>query len=143
MGLSADKFSGCARWRPASERTESAYLVLDGWTGISGNNLATCCSTSMRRASRCCPRTRSARSELYNASLRNVSTLVSRDLDGDGIVEIPTQPDEAGLLNLSQSRRMDFIVWMDYTSPEPEKSFGLLDEETNCYIELPLSGRAT
>ena len=51
----------------------------------------------------------------YNASLRNVPTLVSRDLDGDGIVEIPTQPDEAGLLNLSQSRCMDFIVWMDYT----------------------------
>ena len=38
---------------------------------------------------------------------------------------------------MSQSRRMDFIVWMDYTSPTPEKSFGLLDEETNCYIELP------
>jgi hypothetical protein len=32
---------------------------------------------------------------------------------------------------------MDFIVWMDYTRPDPEKSFGLLDEETNCYIELP------
>ena len=62
----------------------------------------------------------------------------SQDLDGDGIVEIPTQPDEAGLLNMSQSRRMDFIVWMDYTSPNPEKSFGLLDEETNCYIELPM-----
>ena len=30
-----------------------------------------------------------------------------------------------------------FIVWMDYTSPEPEKSFGLLDEESSCYIELP------
>ena len=26
----------------------------------------------------------------------------------------------------------------DYTSPNPEKSFGLLDEETNCYIELPM-----
>ena len=25
----------------------------------------------------------------------------------------------------------------DYTSPEPEKSFGLLDEESSCYIELP------
>ena len=53
-------------------------------------------------------------------------------------MEIPTQPDEAGLLNMSQSRRMDFIVWMDYTSPDPKKSFGLLDEETNCYIELPM-----
>ena len=67
-----------------------------------------------------------------------LSPFVLQDLDGDGIVEIPTQPDEAGLLNMSQSRRMDFIVWMDYTSPEPKKSFGLLDEETNCYIELPM-----
>ncbi len=75
----------------------------------------------MRIASRCCPPTRISSQWLYNASLRNVSTLVSRDLDGDGIVEIPTQPDEAGLLNLSQSRRMDFIVWMDYTSSHPEK----------------------
>ena len=33
---------------------------------------------------------------------------------------------------------MDFIVWMDYTSPQPKKSFGILDEETNCYIELPM-----
>ena len=65
------------------------------------------------------------------------TTAFTYDLDGDGTVEIPTQPDEAGLLNMSQSRRMDFIVWMDYTRPDPEKSFGLLDEETNCYIELP------
>ena len=74
---------------------------------------------------------------LFTRLLRNVPTLVSRDWTATASWEIPTQPDEAGLLNLSQSRRMDFIVWMDYTSPQPEKSFGLLDEETNCYIELP------
>ena len=39
---------------------------------------------------------------------------------------------------MSQSRRMDFIVWMDYTASAPEKSFGLLDEETGCYIALPI-----
>ena len=39
---------------------------------------------------------------------------------------------------MSQSRRMDFIVWMDYTASAPEKSFGLLDEETGCYIALPV-----
>ena len=63
---------------------------------------------------------------------------LSQDLDGDGIVEIPTQPDEAGLLNMSQSRRMDFIVWRTIPARTREKSFGLLDEETNCYIELPM-----
>ena len=137
MGLSADKFSGCASVASGLGADGRHYLVLDGWTGISGNNLASVLLCYDENSQQMVPATRISSQRLYNASLRNVPTLVSRDLDGDGIVEIPTQPDEAGLLNLSQSRRMDFIVWMDYTSSHPEKSFGLLDEETNCYIELP------
>ena len=137
MGLSADKFSGCASVAAGLGADGKHYLVLDGWTGISGNNLATVLLRFDEESQQMIPADQISTSELYNASLRNVPNLVSRDLDGDGTVEIPTQPDEAGLLNLSQSRRMDFIVWMDYTSSHPEKSFGLLDEETNCYIELP------
>ena len=137
MGLSADKFSGCASVAAGVGADGKRYLVLDGWTGISGNNLATVLLHFDEESQQMIPADQISTQELYNESLRNVSTLVSRDLDGDGTVEIPTQPDEAGLLNMSQSRRMDFIVWMDYTRPDPEKSFGLLDEETNCYIELP------
>ena len=137
MGLSADKFSGCASVAAGLGADGKRYLVLDGWTGISGNNLATVLLRFDEESQQMIPADQISTSELYSASLRNVPNLVSRDLDGDGTVEIPTQPDEAGLLNLSQSRRMDFIVWMDYTSSQPEKSFGLLDEETNCYIELP------
>ena len=138
MGLSADRFSGCASVAAGMGADGKHYLVLDGWTGISGNNLASVLLCYDETSQQMVPATRISSQRLYNDSLRNVPTLVSRDLDGDGIVEIPTQPDEAGLLNLSQSRRMDFIVWMDYTRPDPEKSFGLLDEETNCYIELPM-----
>ena len=137
MGLSADKFSGCASVAAGLGADGKHYLVLDGWTGISGNNLATVLLRFDEESQQMIPADQISTSELYSASLRNVPNLVSRDLDGDGTVEIPTQPDEAGLLNMSQSRRMDFIVWMDYTSSQPEKSFGLLDEETNCYIELP------
>ena len=89
------------------------------------------------------PATRISSQRLYNASLRNVPTLVSRDLDGDGIVEIPTQPDEAGLLNLSQSRRMDFIVWMDYTSSHPEKALACWTRRPTAISNCPPSGRAT
>ena len=138
MGLSADKFSGCASVTAGLGTDGKHYLVLDGWNGISGNHLATVLLRFDEESQQMVPADQITTGELYNASLRNVSNLVSRDLDGDGTVEIPTQPDEAGLLNMSQSRRMDFIVWMDYTSPEPEKSFGLLDEEMNCYIELPM-----
>ena len=138
MGLSADRFSGCASVAAGVGADGRHYLVLDGWTGISGNNLASVLLYFDEDTQQMVPAGQISTEKLYTASLRNVPSLVSQDLDGDGIVEIPTQPDEAGLLNMSQSRRMDFIVWMDYTSQNPEKSFGLLDEETNCYIELPM-----
>ena len=137
MGLSANRFAGCASVAAGVGADGRHYLVLDGWTGISGNNLASVLLRFDEDTQQMVPADQISTEKLYTASLRNVPSLVSQDLDGDGIVEIPTQPDEAGLLNMSQSRRMDFIVWMDYTSRRPEKSFGLLDEETNCYIELP------
>ena len=138
MGLSANRFAGCASVAAGVGADGRHYLVLDGWTGISGNNLASVLLRFDEDTQQMVPADQISTEKLYTASLRNVPSLVSQDLDGDGIVEIPTQPDEAGLLNMSQSRRMDFIVWMDYTSPHPEKSFGLLDEETNYYIELPM-----
>ena len=138
MGLSANRFAGCASVAAGVGADGRHYLVLDGWTGLSGNNLASVLLRFDEDTQQMVPADQISTEKLYTASLRNVPSLVSQDLDGDGIVEIPTQPDEAGLLNLSQSRRMDFIVWMDYTSSHPEKSFGLLDEETNCYIELPM-----
>ena len=138
MGLSANRFAGCASVAAGVGADGRHYLVLDGWTGISGNNLASVLLRFDEDTQQMVPADQISTEKLYTASLRNVPSLVSQDLDGDGIVEIPTQPDEAGLLNMSQSRRMDFIVWMDYTSPHPEKSFGLMDEETNCYIELPM-----
>ena len=137
MGLSANRFAGCASVAAGVGADGRHYLVLDGWTGISGNNLASVLLRFDEDTQQMVPADQISTEKLYTASLRNVPSLVSQDLDGDGIVEIPTQPDEAGLLNMSQSRRMDFIVWMDYTSRRPEKSVGLLDEETNCYIELP------
>ena len=138
MALSGDKFSGCASVAAGLGADGRLYLVLDGWTGISGNNLASVLLRFDEESQQMVPASQISSEELYNASLRNVPNLVSRDLDGDGTVEIPTQPDEAGLLNMSQSRRTDFIVWMDYTAAAPEKSFGLLDEETGCYIALPI-----
>ena len=138
MGLSANRFAGCASVAAGVGADGRHYLVLDGWTGISGNNLASVLLRFDEDTQQMVPADQISTEKLYTASLRNVPSLVSQDLDGDGIVEIPTQPDEAGLLNMSQIRRMDFIVGMDYTSPHPEKRFGLLDEETNCYIELPM-----
>ena len=132
MGLSANRFAGCASVAAGMGADRKHYLVLDGWTGISGNNLASVLLHFDEDTQQMVPASQISTERLYTASLRNSGNRYRR------IVEIPTQPEEAGLLNRSQGRRMDFIVWMDYTSSHPEKSFGLLDEETNCYIELPM-----
>ena len=138
MGLSADKFTGCASLAAGMGAYGGQYLVLDGWTGVSGTNLASVLLRYNEQSQQMEPARQISADDLYEASLRNVPDLVSQDLDRDGVVEIPTQPEEAGLINLSQGRRMDFILWMDYTSAQPRKSFGILDEELGFYIELPM-----
>ena len=138
MGLSADKFTGCASLAAGMGAYGGQYLVLDGWTGVSGTNLASVLLRYNEQSQQMEPARQISADDLYEASLRNVPDLVSQDLDKDGVVEIPTQPEGAGLINLSQGRRMDFILWMDYTSAQPRKSFGILDEELGFYIELPM-----
>lgn len=138
MGLSADKFTGCASLAAGMGAYGGQYLVLDGWTGVSGTNLASVLLRYNEQTQQMEPARQISADALYEASLRNVPDLTSRDLDKDGVVEIPTQPEEAGLINMSQGRRMDFILWMDYTSAQPRKSFGILDEELGFYLELPM-----
>ncbi len=138
MGLSPDKFTGCASLAAGLGAYGGQYLVLDGWTGVSGSNLASVLLRYNELTQQMEPARQIGADALYEASLRNVPDLTSRDLDRDGVVEIPTQPEGAGLINMSQGRRMDFILWMDYTSAQPRKSFGILDEELGFYLELPL-----
>ena len=138
MGLSPDKFTGCASLAAGMGAYGGQYLVLDGWTGVSGSNLASVLLRYNELTQQMEPARQIGADALYEASLRNVPDLTSRDLDRDGVVEIPTQPEGAGLINMSQGRRMDFILWMDYTSAQPRKSFGILDEELGFYLELPM-----
>ena len=138
LGLSPDRFTGCASLAAGMGAYGGQYLVLDGWTGVSGANLASVLLRYNEKNQQMEPARQIGADELYEASLRYVPDLTSRDLDRDGVVEIPTQPEEAGLINMGQSRRMDFILWMDYTSAQPRKSFGILDEELGFYLELPM-----
>ena len=137
MGLSADRFTGCASLAAGMGAYGGQYLVLDGWTG-EPRAMASVLLRYNEKNQRMEPARQIGADELYEASLRSVPDLTSRDLDRDGVVEIPTQPVGAGLINSSQRRRMDFILWMDYTSAQPRKSFGILDEELGFYLELPM-----
>ena len=102
MGLSPDKFTGCASLAAGMGAYGGQYLVLDGWTGVSGSNLASVLLRYNELTQQMEPARQIGADALYEASLRNVPDLTSRDLDRDGVVEIPTQPEGAGLINMSQ-----------------------------------------
>ncbi len=137
IGLSDEYFSGYASLAAGAGARDGQFLVLDGWTGAGGQDLASAVfrydSTNHRMEMTKLDGT----DNLYRDSLRYAPCLISRDLDGDGIVEIPTQKEDTGLLSQTQGKRYSFVHWMDFTSTSSVKSFGILDEAYNIYIQLP------
>lgn len=80
MGLSANRFAGCASVAAGVGADGRHYLVLDGWTGISGNNLASVLLRFDEDTQQMVPADQISTEKLYTASLRNVPSLVSQDL---------------------------------------------------------------
>ena len=87
MGLSADRFTGCASLAAGMGAYGGQYLVLDGWTGVSGTNLASVLLRYNEKTQQMEPARQIGADALYEASLRNVPDLTSRDLDRDGATE--------------------------------------------------------
>ena len=135
--LSPEKFTGVASISAGTGADGRTYLVMDGWTGATGSTLASVMLCYDNETGRLKQASLAGCEDLYTASQRSVGLLTSRDLDGDGVVEIPAQPEGPGQLNLCQTRRMGFVVWYDYTDDAPQKSFGILDEEYGYYLQLP------
>jgi hypothetical protein len=138
VGLSSEQFSGYASLAAGRGAHGGNYLILDGWTGASGSYLASSILRYDAASGQMDPARLAGSEDVYADSLRYASCLISRDLDNDGVVEIPVQAtEEAGTLNLTANKRFSFVRWMDFTSALPEKSFGIVDEEYGFYLALP------
>ena len=80
--------------------------------------------------------------ELYSATVRYNSALTSRDINGDGTVDIPCQTNEGGEVSLPMGHRLGFVNWYDYTDGDTGQGhFGILDGEYDFYLPLPESWR--
>lgn len=144
MGIPQEVFSGCATLASSVGEDGSHYLVIDGWTGGSGNYLASSILHYNSRLQQLEQYTPLAVEDLYTATLRYFSILRSADLDGDGAIEIPVElgEEDGGVVSLTQERRLCFVSWQDYTSEyRVEKSYGVLDAEYGFYLELPNAWR--
>lgn len=69
---------------------------------------------------------------------RQTRLLTSRDIDGDGIVEVPRRVGNEAVITPKGDKNLEFIEWMDFTGEAPlRKQFGLLDTDRGVYIRLP------
>lgn len=137
LALPSSQFAGCASISAGRGRDGRTYLVLDGWTGSSGSYLASVLLRYDADAGRLTEARLPWVEDLYAATLRYSTVLTSRDLNGDGVVEIPTQSERPGFLNLCAERRLGFVFWRDFTAAEENDSFGLFDDEKGFYLALP------
>ena len=134
--LSPERFSSCEALHLSSGSDGGYYLVLDGYVG-SGSALASILLSYNAATQQLEEYTPLLPVDVYSESIRYSSLLTSTDIDGDGTVEIPVElPDANGHITVG---RLSFVAWMDYTSTDPEKSFGIVDLENGFYLELPPS----
>ena len=130
------QFTSCEGLYASRGDDGSDYLILDGQTG-SANTLASAILYYDARQQQLVPYQPITVEDMTAATQRYSNLLKSRDIDGDGTVEIPTQLDGGGMENLAAAR-LSFVAWMDYTTEyEPVKSFGVADLEYGYYLELP------
>ncbi|MBQ5754171.1 MAG: hypothetical protein IIV90_00730, partial [Oscillospiraceae bacterium] len=143
LAVSQGRFTGCAGLYSGAEQGGTNYLVLDGYTGSNDGYLASEIFYYDAQSDGLKAFVPEGEEDLYNATLRYFAGLQSRDLNSDGTVEIPAQltGDEGGLVNPALDRRLTFVEWKDYISPEPAQSFGVVDGEYGFYLELPAGWR--
>lgn len=77
---------------------------------------------------------------LLSQTARSSPLLVSRDINGDGFVEIPQEVQNTGMPN--ESAGVSFVEWTDHINVLPGedpqvREWGLLDSDRGVYIRLP------
>lgn len=82
-----------------------------------------------------------ASTEFANKTSRSSTLLISRDIDGDGMIEIPVDwQDNTGEkeVTLTNDYKLQYVEWVNFLSDEPQpKQFGVLDVGRGIYVRLP------
>lgn len=77
-------------------------------------------------------------SRILTESARLNPLLKSRDIDGDGVVEIPLRVGEGEITTMAGDKHLEYVEWKDFTAPEkPTEQFGLLDSDRGIFVRLP------
>lgn len=138
LNLGEGSYSGCAALSAGRGRDDAMYLVMDVWVGT--NSLASDIILYDGSTGFLQPYRPPGISDLQRSTLRYHTGLLSRDIDGNGTIDIPVEVDDGGELLAPMDKSLVFLLWEDYTDePGGYSNFGIYDSKNNFYMPLPES----
>lgn len=80
---------------------------------------------------------------MRGATARVNLLLTTRDIDGDGVAEVPLRVGRQEIQTPEGDKHLEYVEWVDFVSgDEPRvKAYGLLDSDRSVFIELPEAWR--
>ena len=138
LNLGEGSYSGCAALSAGKGRDDAMYLVMDAWSG--NNSLVSDIILYDGDTGFLQPYHPPGLSDPQRSTLRYHTELLSRDIDGNGTVDIPVEVDDGGELETPMDKNLVFLLWKDYATAEGGHShFGIYDSKNNFYMSLPES----
>ena len=129
-------YTGCEALCAGTGTNGQPYLVLDGKVGSYLASSILIYDDSVGQMQVYNP---PGYEDVYAATTRYNTALISRDLDGNGTVDIPSQKNGDSNINLAVEHRLSYVIWNDYTGGDQGNTqFGVLDGEYNFFLRLPL-----
>lgn len=132
-------YSGCAGLHAGVGADGASYLVVDGWTG-SSSSLASTIIIYDAETGFLKTYMPPGVTDLYRATQRYDTELLSMDVDGNGTIDIPTEVSDGGSIPEDLANQLQFLLWKDYATPEGGNNiFGVYDSEHRFFLRLPES----
>lgn len=137
LDLGKGETSGCAALH-AGQGDGQTYLVMDAWSG--GESLVSAIVVYDAASGSLQSYHPTGLDDPLRTTRRYDDLLLSRDLDGNGSIDIPTEVDDGGILKAPMDKQLRFLLWKDYATPSGGRSrFGVYDNSYHYFIPLPES----
>ena len=137
LKIGEGSFTACTALH-AGSRAGEPYLVVDGWSGQTASSLFSSFVAYNSETGFLNTYLPAGVTDVYAQTLRYDPALTSRDLDGNGSIDIPTEVADGGTIADPLARSLRFLLWQDFTSAfGGVATFGLYDSEDRLFFALP------
>lgn len=143
LEIGVGQFTACAALHAGSGQA-GPYLVVDGWSGAAASSLFSSFVTYNSETGFLNSWLPDGLDDPYTETVRYDTSLTSRDINGNGAIDIPVEVADGGTLNAPLDRSLRFLLWRDFLSGAARGGvFGVYDSENRFFLPLPRQLRGT